>query len=223
VNWQAFYDSPFSHPGLAWAFALTLGGRLAVRFPRSGLRVVLALLLAETALDAWLTGAWTPLDPASPLAQNVGIAFVILGDLRLFVLLERFGRGRTSWRSAALRALALSLVVPVLQGAAVHFFPDTFGDLRRVFLVYEALFVMLGTGLLLARWPSTRAASPELGWYATRLLVFFLVQYGLWVVCDALILSGQAWALGLRVLPNAMYYGLFLYAAAYFAPDEAWS
>jgi hypothetical protein len=223
VNWQAFYDSPLSHPGLAWAFGLTLGSRLMVRFPRSGLKLVLGLLLAETVLDAWLTGRWSPLPKGSQLAENVSIAFVILGDLRLFLLVERFRRAEATWLSALPRAVAMAFIVPCLQGAAVYFFPETFAEPRRIYLVYEALFVLLATGLLLARWPSARAASPALGWYATRLLVFFAVQYGLWVLCDVLILSGQTWALGLRVLPNALYYGLFLYAAAYFAPREAWS
>lgn len=221
IDWQTLSDSAIHHPGLAFGFGVVLLGWLALRAPRSSLRLVLGLLLAETMLDAYFTGALSPLPKTGALAQNVGIAFVILGDFRYFVLLERFRRPDATWTSSVLRALAWSLVVPVLQALAIHAFPDTFVEVRRIYLVYEALFCALAAGLLVTRFPS-RAAHPVLGWYLTRLTVFVLVQYGLWVLCDVLILGGHSWALGLRLVPNALYYGLFLYAAAVFAPEESW-
>lgn len=221
VNWQLLYDGPFHHPGLAWAFALSLLARLQWRFPRSTLRVVLVLLIVETALDALVTGALSPLPKGSPLAQPLSIAFVILGDFRFFLLLEKFRSG-ASWRVAALRAAAFAFVVPVAQALAIKAAPELFTQERHIYLVYEALFVALAATLLLLRYPSRAASSPALGWYATRLTAFFLVQYALWVLSDVLILQGQAWALGLRLVPNAMYYGLFLFFAAFKAPEEAW-
>lgn len=222
VNWQLLYDGPFHHPGLAWAFALSLLSRLQWRFPRSGLRLVLVLLVLETALDAFVTGALSPLPKSSPLAQPLSIAFVILGDFRFFLLLERF-RGGASWRTAALRAVPLAFVVPVAQALAITAAPALFPEQRHIFLVYEALFAALAATLLVLRYPSRAATSPALGWYATGLTAFFLVQYALWVLSDVLLLQGHAWALGLRLVPNAMYYGLFLFFAAFRAPKEAWA
>jgi len=182
---------------------------------------VLLAFTALTALDAWLTGALMPFPAGGQLAQNVSIAFVILGDLRLFVLLERFREAGRRWSAAFARGAVLSFVVPIAQAIAIRSSPDTFHELRRIYLVYEALFVVLATALLVLRYPSRRASSPSLAWYSTSLVVFFLVQYGLWVVCDVLILSGFEFAYGLRLLPNALYYGLFLIFAAVKAPREA--
>ncbi len=221
VNWQLLYDGAFHHPGLAWAFSLSLLARLQWRFPRAPLRLVLLLLVLETAVDAFFTGALSPLPAGGLLARNVSIAFVILGDFRFFFLLERF-RAEGSWAKAASRAALLSLVVPVAQAVALTLAPGLFPEQRHIYLVYEVLFVALAATLLVLRYPSRSAASPALGWYATRLTGFFLVQYALWVLCDVLLLQGHAWALGLRILPNAMYYGLFLFFAAFRAPEEAW-
>jgi hypothetical protein len=218
--WQLLYDGPLHHPGIAWLFGLVTLGWLALRTPASSLRLVLALIAAETMLDALCTGALSPLPKTGPVAQVVPIAFVILGDLRLFVLVERFRRPKVTWSTALARALPWAFVVPVLQAVAIRAAPAAFGVERRIYLVYELLFFLLALCLLAVRYPSQKA-SPPLGRYTTRLVALFLVQYALWAACDLLILSGAEWALGLRMLPNALYYGLFPLAAALLAPDEA--
>ena len=45
----------------------------------------------------------------------------------------------------------LSFVVPVAQAIAIRASPETFNDLRRTYLVYEALFVVLASMLLVLR------------------------------------------------------------------------
>jgi hypothetical protein len=218
--WKGLYDSGWHHPGLA--FVLCAVALLVVRFrvPKSPLRTLLLVFTGTTALDAFLGGALSPLPQGTNLAQNVSITAVIVGDFRLFALLEGFRR-ETRWLPALLRAAVLSFLVPVAQALVILSLPEVFTEQRRIYLVYELFFVMLATGLLLLRYPSRRASSPELGWYATGLLTFFLVQYGLWVVSDVLILSGVEAAWGLRLVPNALYYGLFLLFAAWRAPREA--
>lgn len=220
VEWRGIYDSGWHHPGLAFLLCGVATVVVLRRVPPGALRRALLLFTALTALDAWLTGALTPIPAGGALAQNVSIAFVILGDLRLFVLLERF-RGEARWLPAIVRAVGLSLVVPVAQAIAIHSAPDLFAEQRRIYLVYELFFVALAALLLLARYPSRSAKSPALGWYATTLVAFFLVQYALWVVSDVLILSGMQSAFALRLVPNALYYGLFLAFAAWRAPVEA--
>ncbi|MEW5737935.1 MAG: hypothetical protein AB1938_03360 [Myxococcota bacterium] len=224
VDWKALYDGPFHHPGLAFAFCLALLLRLLMRFPPSPLRRVLLLLLADTAVDAFLTGAISPL--SGPIARVFAIAFVITGDFRFWVLVERYRAPAASWKGAFLRALPLSFVVPVATAIAILGRPDVFSgadgyQLKPIFLAYESLSCAFLSVLLLTRYVSRRADS-AFGWYLTRLLLLWLVQYGLWVLCDVLILFGHGWALGLRIVPNVLYYGVFLYAATYFAPEEAW-
>lgn len=222
VDWKALYDSAQHHPGVAFVLTGTLVAWLWLRAPKGPLRWVLLALAAETLLDAFFTGKLSPL-PADPaLGQAVGITFVILGDLRFFLLLERFRSPTATWRSAFFRALAWSFVVPVLQALAVMALPQVFDAQRPIYLVYEALFCALAAGLLVARYPS-RQPNGALGWYATRLTLFFLVQYGLWVLSDVLLLSGFEGAWALRLVPNTLYYGLFLWAAARLAPQEAWA
>ena len=218
VGWRGIHDSAWHHPGLAFALCAIAAVVVVQRVPEGPLRRSLLLFTALTALDAWLTGALTPLQGG--LAQNVSIGFVVLGDLRLFVLLERFRNDRR-WKVATALAVILSLLVPIAQAIAIRSFPSDFHDLRRIYLVYELFFVVLASVLLVLRYPSRSATSPALGWYATSLLGFFLVQYALWVVCDVLILSGVELGYGLRLLPNALYYGLFLIFAAVRAPLEA--
>jgi hypothetical protein len=225
VDWSAIYAGPFHHPGLAFAFCAALAVRLWLRFPPSALRRVLFLFLAETALDAFFTGALSPFGTALPTALTV--AFVILGDLRFFWLVERFRRPGVTWGSALMRAVPWAFAVPVATAAAILLEPDVFTEeggyrLRPIFLAYEALFVALASALLVTRYVS-RAAGPEVGWYLARLLLLWLTMYGMWVLSDALLTFGHGWALGLRMLPNALYYGVFLYAAAYFAPEGAWT
>lgn len=220
VEWRGIYDSGWHHPGLAFVLCGVAAVVVLRRLPSGPLQRALLTFTALTALDAGLTGALTPIPPGGLLAQNVSIAFVILGDLRLFVLLERF-RAETRWLPAIARAVGLSFVVPVAQALAIRSAPDLFAEPRRIYLVYELLFVAVATLLLAIRYPSRRAKSPALGWYATSLVAFFLVQYGLWVVSDVLILSGVEGAFALRLLPNALYYGLFLVFAAWRAPAEA--
>lgn len=204
MTFESVYASAWHHPGLAWVLcAVALPVVWRVRDVM--LRRVLLGFVFTTALDAWLTGGLSPLTEGSLLARNVSIAFVIWGDVRMWVLLEKF-RGDATWSKAWLRAVPLAFVVPVVQAIAIRAWPDAFIEPRRIYLVYEAAFVLLASGLLVLRYPRA--------WAATSLLGFFLVQYALWVVSDVLILSGQSWAFGPRLVPNALYYGLFLLFAA---------
>lgn len=218
--WKGLYDSGWHHPGMAFVLCAIALGVVLTRLPKGSLRTLLLVFTGTTALDAYLGGALSPLPPGTTLAQNVSIACVIVGDLRLFMLLERF-RCEGGWVKALVRAAALSFVVPVAQAAAILSSPKTFTDQRAIYLVYELLFVALAGGLLVLRYPSRVAKSPALGWYATSLVGFFLAQYALWVVSDVLILSGFDPAYALRLVPNALYYGLFLVFAAVRAPPEA--
>ena len=64
------------------------------------------------------------------------------------------------------------------------------------------------------------------GFTAVRLSLDYVEPLTLQVLRYAVIvavLAALAWALGLRLLPNALYYGAFPLAAALLAPEEAWT
>lgn len=199
MNWAAFYDSAWHHPGLAW-LGCSLALVLASRTTR--LRAALVTIIVVTATDAFFTGAFSPVPKDSAWVTPVSIAFVIAGDLRLFALLERERAG--AWPRALLVAVPLAFVVPVIQGATIRLWPAVFSEQRRIFLVYELLMVALLVVVLVARRPTKGAR---------RLTLLFLAQYVLWASCDVLLLEGVTAALALRIVPNALYYAVFPIAA----------
>lgn len=202
MNWQHLYDSGWHHPGVAWV-GVSLATLLLLKAKPGAHRTVMLVMTALTATDALFTGAASPLPKDSWLVTPVSIFFVIAGDLRLWLLVER--ARSSSWLRAAAVAVPLAFVVPVLQGVATRVWPETFVEPRRIYLVYEVLMLVLLVVVLAWRQPvgATR-----------RLVTLFLVQYGLWATCDVLLLSGLEWPLGLRLVPNALYYAVFPVAAA---------
>ena len=193
------YSSPWHHPGLL--LPLSLAGLayvlvLRARHPHAWSPFLRAWLLAwavEIALDASLTGFATPLHGHPGAERVASIVFVILGDLRAYLLLER------------------------LASPSRHS-PSVFASGRHVFLFYESLSIAL-----FALWRF--AIVPRLGPSASASLArdvatFFLVQYALWASSDVLILSGIDLAYLLRIVPNVLYYGLFVAFVAWRAPRE---
>ena len=163
----------------------------------------------EIAADAWLTGPWSPMAATSTsLAQAVGVLFVILGDLRYFVLLERYREPRRAGVHVAVRAVGWSLLVPLASQLAMRAAPALFEEPRAVYLVYELLFVALLTALRALVAPSRDANA----WIA-RLATFELVQYVLWATADVVLLArsdDSDVGFAIRIIPNLMYYALFL-------------
>lgn len=219
-RWQSVYDSALHHPVMAWVLSGWALLWLLTRAPRSTLRTALLVIVAETLLDAYLTGAYTPFVMDGPAFKNAAIAFVVLGDARLWWLVERHRRADATWSGALLRALPWTLAVPLLQVAAMRLAPASFPDSRHVFILYEGAFALLCGALLLSR--HYAHATPEGGRYARQLTAIYGMQYMLWVSCDLLILNGQDWAIGLRILPNAIYYGAYVLLMGWLAPKELW-
>lgn len=217
---RALYDSAWQHPGLAWLGALALLVVLGRRRPTGWVRAYALVFGFTTALDALCTGAFTPVPPA--LQSGVAIAFVIIGDLRLFALVEHaFGPTRAWWA----RALAWAFVVPVLQAVAIRAWPAAFTEPRWIYLIYELLFLALGLALRLVWLPRRGRAAPE-GSRAERAwalgaVTWFVVQYALWATADVLILLGAEWALLLRIVPNALYYAGFPVFVVMTAPPRS--
>lgn len=198
---KSLYDSAWHLPGTAWlvaaAFLLVLAGRAGG--PK---RAVFAGLTALIALDAWLNGALTPMGGAPAwVSTAVGLGFVLVGDFRYLYLAERLVAPRGALRRAAL----LTLIVPVLSiPLRVTHVPE-----RVLWLGYEASFVILAA--ILRRSATRRAGSRPDALAAARALgTFEMVQYGLWVTADVLLLAGLDVGWLVRLVPNTLYYAAFV-------------
>lgn len=220
-----FYASSWQHPILL----LLLPGLFVLKYGRelvrSALRhstghsdgvrtrflaAYLLWVLLNTALDASLTSdsVVRHLPWLAPSAKVLAIAFVILGDLRVFWLVFRLFAGASSWL-VWLLAIGASFVGPLAQAALVSLFPDRFGEVRLTFLSYEAVLLLL---IGAVRWRLSlrfgAGSSPrELG---REVLTYAMGYYALWILSDVLILAGFDLGYLLRVVPNVLYYGAFV-------------
>jgi hypothetical protein len=205
--WQALYDSPWHHPAVAWlavavgAFALASRQRFLVGY--------LILFGLEMAADALASAPFTHLP--SGAATVLAVAFVIAGDFRLFLVVERcVSPSKRTW-GGVLRPLGLSLVVPIGSTAIRLLVPAVAATGRLQFLAYEGLFVVLALAMRFVVLPRRLAdRDAETRRWALDLTTFVLVQYALWVLADLLLLGGFAPAYALRIVPNLMYYALYL-------------
>lgn len=212
--WSSLYESAWHHPGVAWV-ALGLGA-LAFASRLRFLGAYLVLFGVALGADA-LAGAPFIRLPA-PVGTVLSVVFVIAGDLRLFVVVERCTSKRGLNARAVGLAVASALIVPLASTAARLAIPAVAANERVQYLVYEAMFVVLALTWRLALLPARlRDAKPEVRRWALLVTTFVLAQYALWVTADVLILTGHDVGFGLRLVPNTLYYALFLpfvYAAA---------
>jgi hypothetical protein len=220
---RAIYESPWHNPAAFWAAGVAFLAWWARR--KAFLVAYFALFVVEILADALATGGWSGLRP--PWATPIAIAFVILGDFRYFLLVERFAKAphaaprdatpRGAWASA----IALSLVVPVASSIANRALEGRVTDARWTFLTYESIFLVLALVLRFAILPKRLAAlAPDVRAWLLAVTTFEIVQYALWATADVVILAGADAGFLLRLVPNAMYYALFLPFVAWRAPAE---
>lgn len=201
---EAFYLSVWQHPLL-----LALVPVATLLFPprkRGFLRSYFLVFTVGTLLDAFLTSALFSFPPS--LASALSLFFVIVGDARLFLLAERLAEPG-SGRGWFLRGSLLALAVPAAQAALLVALPDIFGVPRHTYLAYELLFLIF-FGAYAAQRARSLASTPEKQRALRRLSVYALVYYGLWALADVVILAGFDAGFLLRVVPNFLYYGLFV-------------
>jgi len=199
-SWHDFYGAPWQQP---WALLVApfafLVARVLAAAPGAGalpearpfvLRWSLLFAL-ESLLDPVVTG---PLASglSAPAATALGLAFVLLGDFRIWWLVFRLA----GLESAALRALVPTLLVPSLAWLVSRALPPL--PEQALWLVHETLFVLL-----------VFAISRRLGARCERaVLAYAGVYYALWAACDVLILAGVDAGWLLRCVPNQLYYGM---------------
>jgi hypothetical protein len=226
---ERIYDSTWHHPVLFWVIGGPLLLALLVRLRRRDagpgrfVAIWAVVFQLEILLDAWCTSPWSPF--ADSVKTSAAIVFVILGDLRYFVLLGRFARregseGGVGWRVMA--AMAASLVVPLASWlVAPRIAP---GNSRVLFLVYELLFAAFALALrflLLSERSTAGAARPKASdAWLRRVTWFEIVQYALWASADVVILTGHDVGFLLRLVPNTLYYAAFVPFAGWSFPRD---
>lgn len=222
---RAFYESSWQQPFLLGLIGAAAGGAAAWSASTAGRGGFLArwtqLFALAAIADCVLTGYSSPLGQNTPAMTAASVFFVILGDLRLYLLTARFTRAQGT-RGAYLEALVWALAPSLLIAALKRLAPWTVADGRHIFLTYElAALVPLGLwwAVLAPQRLAAAASAPTLRWLR-GVLGFFAAQYALWALADVGILRGAPLAWALRVAPNAMYYGLFVCWAWFTAPPE---
>lgn len=211
---KELYDSGLHHPLVAYVAGLALLVAVARRLPF--LQAYLVLFTGAILADATVTGAWSPVPANSALGTVLAIVFVVLGDLRVFVLFERYGRGERDLGRVLRVALPVSLVVPVLTGLGSKVVP-AMADGRVLFLVYECLLAVIYAGYLRLR--QDPSARPDEVRFARWVAAYGVVHYVGWALADVVILTGAEVGHLLRILPNVLYYGGFL-PFVYLAADR---
>lgn len=209
ASWfQQIYDSAWQHPGIAFVggtavLVWTLRSRLPHVYAMAALQLIMML-------DALCTGALSPIPPSSGWSQAASVTFVIFGDARFFFLLFQ-----SFWdkRRAVLLAILAGLVIPSVSYLLKTLLPSVLPTQRHLFVTYELMFGVLAVFILLLL---ARAPQHPMQRWLRMLSSFQLWQYGLWTCADLLILRGIETGYLLRLIPNTMYYVLFV-------PFVAWT
>ncbi len=168
-----------------------------------------------------------------PIATVVMVAFVLLGDFRVyllvFVLMTHAGARhdarvadpllatRDALRvvppRAAVAALLATLVVPIvavtveagLRTRVPH--PPA----QSIWLAYELAFLVVA--LVLRQWivpARVPGTEPRLRNYLRAVLTYVAVYYALWATADILIIAGIDLGWALRIVPNQLYYAFWV-------------
>ncbi len=201
MSFERFAAGPWVLPLLPW-LATPIVLLYALR-RRGFLRTWGLVFAALIAVDATFAGPFSPLRQDGLAASLVGVAFVIVGDFRYFLIVEGSRPRRRSFGVVVGIAIGLAFVVPlVLQ--AVRLSPVAPTDLRKVYLIYEVCFVLL---LLLYGLVLGRASNA----FERGLLRFELTQYLAWASVDVLMLVTHKDVLhAVRIMPNILYYVAFV-------------
>jgi hypothetical protein len=210
MTFERIYHSSWHHPVALLAFGVASLAYVLVRVTKHRsidpfFRAWATFFGAQILVDAYLTSDVSPIKSTA-----LAIAFVILGDARVYVLLERYRRDGVSPVGAVVQGLALGSLVSVVTGPLSRVIP-AMQDTRVLFLVYElcALVQVLA-------WRALRGRRSWLD----AVVGFVAVQYVLWATSDVLILAGLDVGYGLRIVPNLLYYGVFVAFVCRRAPRE---
>jgi hypothetical protein len=220
--WTSFYASDLqglwllSGPPVLWLAWLLLGTPPSTpgAEPRAAafVRTWAVVFTIETILDpALIKLAGVPMLP-----------FVLLGDFRVFLLVFGVAHPETLLRPAIAKAALWTTFVPIVAYGLFTVIDRTVGPLREqvLWLFYELAFLALALWMRHAWLPRQRTPAAR---YLAAMLGYVAAYYALWAASDVLILAHVELGWLLRVVPNQLYYVLWVPVAflLFFAPRYA--
>lgn len=203
---KSIYDSAWHHPFVAYVVGFALLIALARRLPF--LYAYLVIFTVTILADATATGGWSPIPMGTAAYTVFSVLFIVLGDLRYFVLAERATHMSRSLSRVLVWSTGVSLIMPSVSGVLTRVVPAMQND-RVLYLVYEAVMGCIVLGLDHFRY-SHSDASIELRRWVHQVSVLFATLYFGWALSDLVILLGVDAGHLLRIVPNVLYYGAFL-------------
>ena len=224
--WESLYQSAWHHPGAALVMAAIMAVVLLRRLPFLLAFTLGALLI--TCADAAVTGGLSKMGAESwAVFPILSFFFVLFGDWRLWLLTEHVraqgvsaqsmgvhGPPRRSTIAASVwaRSLAMALTPSLVVFGLGRAFPAPFEAPRVMYLIYELTFIVLAMtyGVLILAPQLIRRVDPSTRSWALGAVALQSAGYLGWASADLLILAGQDWGHGLRVLPNVVYYAVFI-------------
>lgn len=206
ADFKAIYDSGYHHPLVCYLACFAFLCWLVPKLPF--LQGYTLSFLFCIAADATVTGSASPLSASSPAYTVFSVVFVVLGDFRYFLLCERITRPADPFQRVLRFAVPVSLLLPVIMGLLHRTVLATAND-RAFYAVYESAMVVFVFWLARSRF-SKRPVPPEVRAYLREVHFLFAGLYAGWALCDVLILNGVAVAHVLRIVPNVLYYAVFV-------------
>lgn len=203
---KALYDSAWHHPFVAYVVGLWLLYEIARRLPF--LYTYSVVFLVCIVADATATGGWSPVPMGTGAYTFFSVLFIILGDLRYFLLVERVTHPRDRLGRVLVWSVGMSLVMPVVTGVMTRTITIMQND-RVLYLVYEATMGVIVLSLNRYRYASSDAPPDVRRWVARVSGLFGTLYFG-WALADAVLLLGIEAGHLLRIVPNVLYYGAFL-------------
>ena len=218
-SWQAFYHGSWQFPYAVMVVPLAFLLYRAIARERRELALDPALapfvslwvtLFTLAALfDPIATG---PIAKAldgelltSFFSRALGTLFVMLGDFRVYWLVLRFRTPTQTTARAALEALGVSLIAPLLAGLVALL--D--GPTQLMWLTHEVVSLGIAFALAWFALPS-ETERPHHAQFVRGALGCMAAYYGLWAAADVVILGGVDAGWVMRLVPNQLYYGLFV-------------
>jgi hypothetical protein len=224
-SWADFYQSDLQSVYAAWVaptlfllyWLLSRPARRPGVEPRAAafMNVYAPLFAIETLVDPVATGPllrWLAFDDRT--ATDFTVPFVLFGDFRVYLLIFYVLAPDYGIRGALWRAARWTLLVPIVAFGVTSWLAAERGPLpsQAIWIVYEIAFFAVMVFFELRLVPNAVGFRRfEVRQYLGALVRYVALYYALWAIADLLIvLRGWDFGWALRVIPNQLYYGLWI-------------
>ncbi len=226
-SYENLYQAYEHLPWIAWVPAYLMGAWMLFKAPF--FKGMMGFMIAAIFLDGMCAGMWFHLGGAEhTMFGPMALLFILLGDARYFVLMYRYGRyphlpeEKFGPWPMWLKCVIWTLIPTLTLGLGKLVLPEAFAIARNTYIVYEIVMWISAFLFLTQLLPSWLDSSdPKEAGYLRWLRIITITElahYGLWIISDALILTGVDAGFGLRFIPDVIYYACFIPVVYFFAP-----